>query len=88
MPRSRQYESAAERQAAYRGRVWQQAPPQKYLVGMAEGLHRDLMSALARGTSPLPAELLGAHAAETLLNLRDFISYGSLEEARKARQAF
>jgi len=85
MPRTRKYESAAARQAAYRDRVyWQQAPTQKFLAGMAEGLHRDLLTALQQGRSPLPAELLGEHAGETLDNLRDFVRYGSLEAARKA----
>jgi len=87
MPRSRKYASAAERQAAYRDRVyWQQAPTQKFLAGMAEGLHQDLLKALAQGDSPLPAELLGEHAGQTLENVRDYVRYGSLEAARKARQ--
>jgi hypothetical protein len=87
MSRSRKYESAAERQAAYRDRVyWQQAPTQKFLAGMAEGLHQDLVTALAQGNSPLPAELLGEHAGQTLSNVRDYVRYGSLEAARKARQ--
>jgi hypothetical protein len=87
MPRTRTYESAAQRQAAYRDRVyWQQAPTQKFLAGMAQGLHADLLTALEQGNSPLPSELLGEHAGETLGNLRDFIRYGSLEAARKARQ--
>ena len=87
MPRSRKYESAAERQAAYRDRVyWQQAPTQKFLAGMAEGFHQDLRASLEQGTSPLPAELLGEHAGQTLDNLRDYVRYGSLEAARKARQ--
>jgi len=87
MPRTRQYESAAARQAAYRDRVyWQQAPTQKFLAGMAEGLHRDLLTALEQGNCPLPAELRGEHPGETLANLRDYVSYGSLEAARKARQ--
>jgi hypothetical protein len=89
MPRSRKYESAAERQAAYRDRVyWQQAPTQKFLAGMAEGLHQDLEKALLEGSSPLPAELLGEHAGQTLENVRDYVRYGSLEAARKARQSF
>jgi hypothetical protein len=89
MPRSRKYESAAERQAAYRDRVyWQQAPTQKFLAGMAEGLHQDLEKALQEGTSPLPAELLGEHAGQTLSNVRDYVRYGSLEAARKARPSF
>ena len=86
MPRTRKYESAAQRQAAYRNRVyWQQAPTQKLLAGMAEGLHQDLLTALEKGNSPLPAELVGAHAGETLDNLRDYVRYGSLEAAQKAR---
>jgi hypothetical protein len=86
MPRTRKYESAAERQAAYRDRVyWQQAPTQKFLAGTAEGLHSDLLTAVEQGRSPLPAELLGKHAGETLDNLRDYVIYGSLEAAKKAR---
>lgn len=89
MPRTRQYESAAARQAAYRDRqYWQQSPTQKFLAGMAEGLHGDLRTALEQGNCPLPAALLGEQAGETLANLRDFIRYGSLEAARKARQPF
>lgn len=86
MSRTRKYESGAARQAAYRDRVyWQQAPTQKFLAGMSEGLHHDLATALAAGTSPLPAELLGKHAGETLANLRDYVNYGSVEAAQKAR---
>ena len=89
MPRARKYESAAERQGAYRDRVyWQQALTQKFLAGMAEGLHQDLEKALQQGNSPLPGELLGEHAGQTLENLRDYVRYGSLEAARKARQSF
>ena len=78
MPRSRKYETAAERQAAYRNRVyWQQVPTQKFLAGMAQGLHCDLANALAKGNCPLPEKLLGAHAGETLNNLRDYIRSGS-----------
>jgi hypothetical protein len=86
MPRTRKYQDAADRQAAYRGRTyWQQAPTQKFLSGMAAGLHADLAEALQKGECPLPAELLGAHAGQTLENLRDYISFGSLEAARLAR---
>jgi hypothetical protein len=86
MSRKRQYESAAARQAAYRDRVyWQQAPTQKFLAGMAQGLHQDLLTALQQGNSPLPAQLLGEHAGETLNNLRDYVRYGSMEAAKKAR---
>lgn len=87
MPRPRKYADAAERQAAYRGRTyWQQPPTQKFLAGMAEGLHNDLAEALRQQTCALPAELLGAHAGETLQNLRDYVRYGSLEAARNARR--
>lgn len=86
MPRSRTYQDAAQRQAAYRARTyWQQAPTKKFLAGMAQGLHNDLVSALQNGACPLPAALLGAHAGQTLQNLRDYLTYGSLEAAQKAR---
>lgn len=86
MPRVRKYEDAADRQAAYRARTyWQQAPTQKFLSNMAHGLHLDLAEALQKGECPLPAELLGAHAGQTLENLRDYITFGSLEAAKKAR---
>ncbi len=87
MPRSRTYQDAADRQAAYRARTyWQQAPTQKFLAGMAQGLHTDLQEAIQKGDCPLPAQLLGVHAGQTLQNLRDFIEFGSLEEARKRRR--
>jgi hypothetical protein len=86
MPRSRTYPDAAARQAAYRARVYfQHAPTQKFLAGMAQGLHNDLTEVLQKGGCPLPAELLGDHAGQTLQNLRDYIYYGSLEAAQKAR---
>ena len=86
MPRTRKYQDAADRQAAYRARsYWQQAPTQKFLSGMAEGLHSDLAQALQKGECALPAELLGAHAGQTLENLRDYVTFGSLEAARQAR---
>ncbi len=88
MSRPQKYPDAAARQAAYRARTyWQQAPTQKFLAGMAEGLHADLAAALAKGACPMPAELLGAHAGQTLDNLRDFITFGSLEAARQVRAA-
>lgn len=86
MPRSRHYPDAAARQAAYRARTyWQQEPTKKFLAGMAKGLHADLEAALQQGACPLPAELLGAHAGQTLANLRDYITFGSLAAARQAR---
>jgi hypothetical protein len=87
MPRTRQYESAAARQRAYRNRVyWQQTPTQKFLAGMAQGLHDDLVAALEQGRSPLPSELLGSHAGETLNNVRDYVRYGSVEAVQNARR--
>mgnify|MGYP000089841437 CR=1 FL=1 len=74
MSRPAKYPDAASRQAAYRNRVyWQQPPTQKFLAGMAEGLHRDFAEAIKKGTCSLPAELLGAHAGQTLANLRDYL---------------
>jgi hypothetical protein len=87
MPRVRQYATAAERQAAYRARTyWQQPPRQKFLAGIAQGLHYEMTEALKQGTCPLPAELLGEDVGQTLRNLRDYIHYGSLEAAHKARE--
>ena len=86
MPRLRQYDSAADRQAAYRARTyWQQAPTQKFLSGMAQGLHNDLVEALEKKECPLPKEILGTHAGQTLQNLRDYVTYGSLQAARQSR---
>jgi hypothetical protein len=85
MARSKLHASAAERQSAYRSRVyWQQPPTQKFLAGMAQGVHTDLARALQSGMCSLPADLLGAHAGQTLQNLRAYIEYGSLEAARQA----
>ena len=87
MPRPKIYTDPAQRQAAYRARTyWQQPPTNKFLVGVAQGLHAELADALKEGRSPLPADLLGEHAGQTLANLRDYVEYGSLEAARKARE--
>lgn len=87
MARPAKYPDAASRQAAYRSRVyWSQAPTQKFLATMAEGLHRDLSEALGKGSCPLPGEILGSHAGQTLQNLRDFVQYGDMETARRANQ--
>lgn len=75
MPRPREFKDDADRQAAYRARTyWRQAPTQKYIAGMAEGLHRDLAEALQKGVCRLPAELLGEHAGQTLENLRNYLA--------------
>ncbi len=87
MSRTRQHPDAAARQAAYRARTyWQQPPTQKFLAGIAQGVHTDLAAALHKGDCPLPAELLGDHAGQTLANLRDYITHGSLAAAQKARE--
>jgi len=87
MPRPAKYPDAASRQAAYRNRVyWQQPPTQKFLAGMAEGLHRDFAEAMKKGTCPLPAELLGAHAGETLANLREYLCQNFLESVPHASE--
>ena len=88
MPRPAKYPDAASRQAAYRNRVyWQQPPTQKFLAGMAEGLHKDLSEAMRKGTCSLPAEILGAHAGQTLQNLRDYLCKNSLELLPQAAES-
>jgi hypothetical protein len=83
MPREREYESAAARQAAYRARHrGEEAPLQGYLAALARTLHGELQSAVASGRSPVPAELITARTDETLRNL---IRY--LREAREREEA-
>lgn len=67
MPRIREYASNAERQAAYRARHRQ--PTDADLAAGARSLHGELREALVDGRSPLPAELLGDNAQETLRRL-------------------
>ena len=48
MPREREYENAAARQAAYRARHRAAEPPlQSYLAGLARTLHGELRDAVA-----------------------------------------
>src|SRR5258707_538187 len=48
MPRQREYQNAAERQAAYRARHRAEEPPlQSYLAGLARTLHGELRDAVA-----------------------------------------
>jgi hypothetical protein len=83
MPREREYENAAARQAAYRGRHRAAEPPlQGYLAALARTLHGELQDAVVAGRSPVPAELVVRRADETLRNL---IRY--LRAAREAAAA-
>jgi hypothetical protein len=83
MPREREYESAAARQAAYRARHRAQEPPrQGYLASLARTLHGELREAVASGRCPVPAELVVARVDDTL---RHLIRY--LRAAREAEEA-
>ena len=83
MPRAREYENAAVRQAAYRARHRAEEPPlQGYLAALARTLHGELRAAVAAGRSPVPAELVVRRADDTLRNL---IRY--LRAAREAEEA-
>ena len=83
MPREREYENAAARQAAYRARHRVQEPPlQGYLAALARTLHGELRAAAAAGQSPVPAELVVRRADDTLRNV---IRY--LRAAREAEEA-
>jgi hypothetical protein len=82
MPREREYESAAARQAAYRARHRGQEPPgQGYLAALARTLHGELEAAVAAGRSPVPAALITGRADDTLRNV---IRY--LREAREREE--
>jgi hypothetical protein len=83
MPREREYENAAARQAAYRARHRAaELPLQSYLAALARTLHGELRSAVAAGRSPVPAALITARADDTLRNL---IRY--LRAVREAEEA-
>jgi hypothetical protein len=83
MPREREYENAAARQAAYRARHRAEEPPlQSYLAGLARTLHGELRDAVAAGRSPIPPALVVRRADDTLRNL---IRY--LRAAREAAAA-
>jgi hypothetical protein len=83
MPREREHESAAARQAAYRARHRAQEPPlQGYLAALARTLHGELAAAVAAGRSPVPAALITGRADETLRNLIRYLrAAGEAEEA-------
>ncbi len=83
MPRAREYENAAVRQAAYRARHRAEEPPlQGYLAALARTLHGELRAAVAAGRSPVPAALVVRRADDTLRNL-----IRSLRAAREAEEA-
>jgi hypothetical protein len=83
MPRAREYETAAARQAAYRARHRaEELPLQGYLAALARTLHGELVTAVASGRSPVPAALVVGRADDTLRNL---IRY--LRAAREAEEA-
>jgi hypothetical protein len=74
MPSERQYESNAERQAAYRARHREQQPPrQALLAALAQSLHGTLAQAVHQGQNKLTPELLGRRADQTLQNLIHYL---------------
>jgi hypothetical protein len=81
MPPERQYESNAERQAAYRARHRErQPPPQALLAALARSLHGSLARTVQQGQSKLPAELLGHRADQTLQNLIRYLHTDPTEQ--------
>ena len=69
MPRERLYRNQAERQAAYRARhAERKQPRQDLLARLASKLHYVLGEAIAADKCPLPHELLGSRADETMKN--------------------
>ena len=68
MPRERQYEDAAQRQAAYRSRR-PKAITQAYLAGLARTIYRVIIVGSERGDFPLPPEIVGDGIEQTLRNL-------------------
>lgn len=74
MARTKQYNSPAERQAAYRARKAPQKPPREdYLAALARSLHGVLRDAVEEDNALLPAHLLGQQADETLRNLIHYL---------------
>ncbi len=74
MPRSKEYQSNAQRQAAYRARHQHQQPAREdYLAALGRSLHAELEDAVAVHQSVLPSELLGERADATLQNLIRYI---------------
>ena len=74
MASSKQYESNAQRQAAYRDRHQASKPPtETELALLARNLHYMLSEAIAAGTTDLPAGVVGIHAGETLRRLIHYL---------------
>jgi hypothetical protein len=86
MPRGREYATDAERQAAYRARHARKQPPrQDLLAGLGRSLHGELAEAIRAGKSPLPKELLGTRADETLRNLIFYVRSGANPESGREK---
>jgi hypothetical protein len=74
LPREKQFQTNAARQAAYRARHSQQKPPREdLLAALGRSIHAVLEDAVAAGQSILPEELLGSRSDETLRNLIRYI---------------
>lgn len=74
MASSKQYQSNAQRQAAYRARHLASKPPRDWeLALLARNLHYMLAEAIEAGTTDLPADVVGLHAGETLRRLIHYL---------------
>ena len=74
MSRAKEYQSNAQRQAAYRARHAHKQPPREdTLALLGRSLHAELEDAVAAKQSIVPAELLGERADATLRNLIRYI---------------
>ena len=74
LPVERKYRSNAERQAAYRERHPEKRPPTEVeLATLARSLHVVFAEAVEVGESPLPHDLIGDRADQTLRNLIRFL---------------
>lgn len=74
MASSKQYQSNAQRQAAYRARHLASKPPRDWeLALLARNLHYMLAEAIEAGTTDLPADVVGLHAGETLRRLLHYL---------------
>jgi hypothetical protein len=74
MASSKQYESNAQRQAAYRDRhLANKLPTEAELALLAHSLHAVLTEAVAQGATDLPAAVVGIHAGETLRRLIHYL---------------
>lgn len=74
MTRAKQYQSNAQRQAAYRDRhMANKLPTETELALLARNLHYMLAEAIEAGTTDLPADVVGIHAGETLRRLIHYL---------------